>query len=78
VVVPKAVGTAVVRNRLKRRVRAVWSAAAPGAGAIDCVVVCRPEAAALSFGELAAGIERALLEAGRPGRRAGKAGGRGE
>jgi ribonuclease P protein component len=67
----------VVRNRLKRRIRAVWAARAPAA-AVDCVVVCRPEAAALSFGELSAGIERALLEASRAGVRAGKAGGRSE
>jgi len=58
-VVPKAVGGAVVRNRMKRRLRAIWREAGPGAG-IECVIVVRTEAASLSYGELRETVEHCL------------------
>jgi len=59
VVVTRAVGKAVVRNRLRRRCRAIFDAASFGATARWYVVRCRPEAATLPFVE----IRRQLLEA---------------
>lgn len=61
-VVPKAVGPAVVRNRMKRRLRAIWRALTPAA-AIDCVIVVRPEAAKLTYRELAESVEACLRRA---------------
>jgi ribonuclease P protein component len=41
--VPKSVGTAVARNRLKRQLRETWRASASGArGGHDYVIVARP------------------------------------
>jgi ribonuclease P protein component len=51
--VPKKVGGAVVRNLVKRRLRAIAAAALRGSTvAFDLVVVARPEAAGASFAEL--------------------------
>jgi ribonuclease P protein component len=61
-VVPGAVGTAVERNRLKRRLRAVWRDLAPRTASVDCVVVVRREASAWSFEELAQRLERCLRQ----------------
>ena len=66
-VVPKAVGSAVVRNRVKRRLRAIWRARAL-AIAIDCVIVARPEAAELTYAELAESVEACLRRAVQRGR----------
>lgn len=54
-VVPKRVGTAVVRNRLKRRLRAAL-AALPLATGWDFVISVRPAAANASYAELAAAL----------------------
>ena len=61
-VVPGGVGTAVERNRLKRRIRAAWRDLAPRATGVDCVVVVRREASAWSFEELAGRLERCLRQ----------------
>lgn len=61
-VVPKAVGGAVVRNRMKRRLRAIWRDLAPAA-AVDCVIVVRAEAAQLSYAELTETVQRCLRRA---------------
>lgn len=66
-VVPKAVGSAVVRNRMKRRLRAIWRVVMPAA-AIDCVIVVRPEAGKLSYRELAESVEGCLRRAAERGR----------
>ena len=58
-VVPKAVGGAVVRNRMKRRLRAIWRDLAPAA-AVDCVIVVRAEAAQLSDADLTETVQRCL------------------
>lgn len=58
-VVPRAVGTAVVRNRFKRRVRALWREF-DGRGSIDCVVVARCGAGKASFDELRSALYRCL------------------
>ena len=54
----KRVGSAVVRNRLRRRLRAVVAELplAPG----DYLVVCDPEAASLPFSDLKALVSKAL------------------
>ena len=59
-VVPGGVGTAVERNRLKRRIRAVWRDLAPRVADVDCVVVVRAEASGRRFEELAGSLERCL------------------
>jgi len=60
-VVSKAVGPAVVRNRVKRRLRAV---VAPGAGSLPadaiCVVRALPAAGSASSADLARSWQRAL------------------
>jgi ribonuclease P protein component len=61
-VVPRAVGTAVVRNQLKRRIRAIWREVKPVASPIDCVVVVRGNAARLTYGELAGQLGDSLVK----------------
>jgi ribonuclease P protein component len=63
-VVPGRVGTAVERNRLKRRIRAVWRDLAPRIAGVDCVVVVRREASGWSFEALAGNLERCLRQLG--------------
>jgi ribonuclease P protein component len=55
------VGTAVVRNRLRRRLRALVAELAPPSGTY--LVVATPAAAGLSFAELRAELVRCLDEA---------------
>ena len=43
-VVSRAVGTAVERNRLKRQIRVAWRELRPRTGPVDCVVVVRKPA----------------------------------
>lgn len=59
-VVPRTVGGAVDRNRVKRRIRAIWREVSPGLGPVDCVVVVRPEAASLSFAGLSQRVSAGL------------------
>ena len=61
-VVPGGVGTAVERNRVKRRIRAVWRDLSSSAAGVDCVVVVRREASTWSFEELAGRLERCLRQ----------------
>lgn len=61
-VVPKRVGTAVARNRLKRRLRAAI-AALPLAPGWDMVISARPAAANASYAELAAALADLLARA---------------
>jgi ribonuclease P protein component len=65
ITVSKRVGGAVVRNRIKRRVREVlrhrYACLEPG---WDLVVVVRPEAANATFAEIAAALESVLRRAG--------------
>lgn len=61
-VVPRAVGGAVERNLIKRRIREIWRAVLPEAGEVDCVVVVRGGGAALGYRELAHNIEASLLK----------------
>jgi ribonuclease P protein component len=57
------VGTAVVRNRVRRRIREILREAPTGAAGRDILVVCRPAAAAAGYDELREAIGRLL----RPG-----------
>lgn len=52
-VVPKAVGSAVVRNRVKRRLRAAASVIAPAVGNVDVVVRATQDAPTLSVDQWA-------------------------
>lgn len=56
----RKVGGAVVRNRLRRRLRAVFSELAPQLAPGAYLVGAAPEAAPLSFGELKAIVSEAL------------------
>lgn len=63
--VGKKVGKAVVRNRVKRRLRAAVAALRPRlAGQPWLMVVAKPPAAGASYLELQAALERALGKAG--------------
>ena len=70
--VSKRVGTAVVRNRVKRRLREVFNqiiASEPGNGdhenCLDIVVTARPAAAQASFEELRTSAERLIVRVQR-------------
>jgi ribonuclease P protein component len=54
------VGTAVVRNRVRRRVREILRAMPIGGAGRDILVVCRPAAATASYDELREAIGRLL------------------
>jgi ribonuclease P protein component len=56
--VSRKVGPAVVRNRLRRRLRAIWRESAPATG--DYLILTSPGAAALGFEDLQATVRRAL------------------
>jgi ribonuclease P protein component len=60
--VSKKVGNAVVRNRMKRRLRALASAVLPAAGVAgaDHVLIGRRSGIERPFAELVADLERAL------------------
>lgn len=56
--VGRKVGPAVVRNRLRRRLRALWRAAEPAGG--DYLIVAAPAAAGLTFVQLGECLGAAL------------------
>ncbi|GAC1392879.1 MAG: hypothetical protein NVSMB31_11510 [Vulcanimicrobiaceae bacterium] len=61
ITVSKAVGGAVVRNRLRRRISAIiQDVFAAGKHQARVLIVARPRAAELPFGELRAELTRAL------------------
>jgi len=62
--VSKAVGGAVVRNRVKRRLRAIMADVLPGLPAGSATVVrALPQAASASFDSLAADVRGAVAQA---------------
>jgi ribonuclease P protein component len=63
IVVPRYSGSAVDRNRLKRRLRElVRTRLLPAAPSVDVVIRARPDAYAASFRELEADITRATAQ----------------
>lgn len=63
-VVPRTVGTAVERNRVKRQIRAAWLGIRPDVAGIDCVVVVRRPAVGSGFRELVGTMEQCLQTLG--------------
>jgi ribonuclease P protein component len=63
-VVSRAVGTAVERNRLKRQIRMAWRELRPRSAAVDCVVVVRKPAVGSAFSELVGHLENCLQSLG--------------
>ncbi|GMA50743.1 ribonuclease P protein component [Alicyclobacillus contaminans] len=63
--VSKKVGNAVVRNRLKRRLRACWQELAPHIENthMDFVVICRRSAAEASYDEIRTELTKLLRKA---------------
>jgi ribonuclease P protein component len=77
--VPRRVGKAVVRNRLRRRLRAVFAEAdAARAPAGAYLVAVRPGAADLSYRELSEHVHRALSQIAERPRRPAPGAGRGD
>lgn len=67
-VIPRSVGGAVVRNRIRRRLRAALDARLEALAGSDLVVVVRPGAADLPGAELIEHLGRCLASlSGRPG-----------
>lgn len=63
IVIPKTVGTAVERNRLRRRCKAILDTRTFRAPHVWYVIQCRPGAAGLTFEELHAHLNGALARA---------------
>ena len=63
-VVSRAVGTAVERNRLKRQIRVAWRELRLRTAPVDCVVVVRKTAVGAAFAELAGHLESCLQSLG--------------
>lgn len=61
----RPVGTAVVRNRVRRRLRAAAAAAAPAWPAGSYLVRATPAAATATYRELEAALRRAAADATR-------------
>lgn len=61
--VRRAVGNAVTRNRVKRRIRAAFGRSGPDSG-VDVVVRVEPEAARKNFQEVEVALDEALRAAG--------------
>jgi ribonuclease P protein component len=76
-VVPRAVGGAVVRNRVRRRLRALLAPELPAHAGVDVVVVATPAAAERPWralgADLAAGLAGALARLRREPRAGGAA-----
>lgn len=68
VIVTKRVGKAVVRNRLRRRCKAILDAAGLRRDAGWYAIVCKPEAATLGFAELKEQLTEAVARSRRPKR----------
>jgi ribonuclease P protein component len=60
ITVAKPVGTAVVRNRVRRRVAAILQAALPGRR-LRLLVIAKPSAAEATFAQLRTEITQALI-----------------
>ena len=59
--IAKEVGGAVVRNRVRRRVKAILDATTFGSEPfVDCVLIARPAAAVGSFAEIAGEVTQLL------------------
>ncbi len=58
--VSKAVGTAVVRNRLRRRLAAILHEGLAGGPRLRLLLIARPQAAAMPFASLRSDLLRAL------------------
>lgn len=67
----KGVGTAVVRNRVRRRLREILRVTPAGDPARDILVVCRPAAATAGYEELRDAVAR-LVGAGTDERTSGR------
>ncbi len=68
VLAPRSVGTAVKRNRARRRIREAFRrafASASGDKSIDLVITVRPDAAKVEFPAIEADVRSALAELGR-------------
>jgi len=63
VIIPKTVGTAVERNRLRRRCKSILDSRTFRAPHLWYVIQCRPGAAGLTFEELHAHLNSALTRA---------------
>lgn len=63
IIIPKTVGTAVVRNRLRRRCKAILDGQIFSAPHPWYVIQCRPGAAGLTFEELQTHLNCALARA---------------
>lgn len=66
IVVTRKVGKAVVRNRVRRRCKAILETMLQPSDSRWFVVACRPLAATLPFAELRRQLSVALPKAGRP------------
>lgn len=66
VIVARNVGTAVTRNRVRRRIRAIGWSVARDTGGLDVVVRALPAAAAAEFAVLDSEVRRLVTAVGRP------------